>query len=424
MLTSNNVLNFVNETLLLYNFVFLAIVFAQIKVKKNIISLTILCVLSGLLKLFVHLFIDEPLSKVLVPLYVHLPIFLAVFFYYKRSLKITVVALLCAFTLCAPREQIGMFVSYILQNNIRGGVLTKVLVTIPLFYLYITKGVYYVNKVIKTKNRLAIYMVVALQSCYFVLAYVFNIFSSYLYSNNLILAIIIAINVCYIIFSLVYFNVISENERVNTLSRINEIELQSAKNQIKQLRESEKLTAIYRHDLIHHMNFLSNCITNNNSQKALNYISEVVGNIENIKVVHYLKDEDINLLLTYYEKRAKDEGINITIDASSFDLKNYNTTDLCRLISNALTNAINACKKMGENASPFIKLRIFQSNVNIGLEIINSYSVPPLFVKNIPISKEVHHGYGVASIIDVVKKYDGSYNFSASNGVFTLRVIF
>ena len=419
---SNNILIFVNETLLLYNFVFLAIIFAQIKIKDNLISLTILCIFSGLLKLFFHLYIDTTLAKVLVPLYVHLPIFLVIFIYYKKSFKITIIAMLCAFTLCAPREQLGMFASYILDNNIRGGILTKILVTIPLFYLYITKGIVYVNKIIKSKNKMAIYFVIALQACYYFLACIFNIFSGYLYSNNLILAIIIAINIVYIFFSLIYFNVISENERVNTLSRIHEIELQSAKDQIKQLRDNEKLTAIYRHDLIHHMNFLSNCINNNNSPKALDYIHEVVGAIENIKVVRYLNDEDINLLLTYYVKKAKDENIAIEIETASIDLEKYNTTDLCRLLSNALTNAINACNKMNKS-NAFIKLRVFQSNFNIGLEILNSYSIPPIFSKNIPISNEVNHGYGVASIIDVVNKYDGSYYFSAIDGVFTLRVI-
>ena len=46
-----------------------------------------------------------------------------------------------------------------------------------------------------------------------------------------------------------------------------------------------------------------------------------------------------------------------------------------------------------------------------------------VFVNDLPISREKNHGIGVKSMVYVVEKYKGIYQFSAKDGVFIFRTI-
>ena len=109
-------------------------------------------------------------------------------------------------------------------------------------------------------------------------------------------------------------------------------------------------------------------------------------------------------------------------------------------IANALENAINACKLVqtartsinnsyssisdtasdyGEvNSNRIITVKVFDKNNKLCINITNTYAVEPVFVNNTPVSDKAGHGIGIRSIISVIEKYNGVYDFFTEDGLF------
>ena len=136
------------------------------------------------------------------------------------------------------------------------------------------------------------------------------------------------------------------------------------------------------------------------------------------------------------------------MSVTAANLADYKTTDLCSLFANALENAINACKlvqtartsinnsynSISDTASDYnssctsdygvvnsnriITVKVFDKNNKLCINITNTYAVEPIFVNNTPVSDKAGHGIGIRSIISVIEKYNGVYDFFTKDGVF------
>ena len=136
------------------------------------------------------------------------------------------------------------------------------------------------------------------------------------------------------------------------------------------------------------------------------------------------------------------------MSVTAANLADYKPTDLCSLFANALENAINACKlvqtartsinnsysSISDNASDYnsgyasdygeinsnriITVKVFDKNNKLCINITNTYAVEPVFVNNTPVSDKAGHGLGIRSIISVIEKYNGVYDFFTEDGVF------
>ena len=140
--------------------------------------------------------------------------------------------------------------------------------------------------------------------------------------------------------------------------------------------------------------------------------------------------------------------ISPQVSVTAANLADYKPTDLCSLFANALENAINACKLVqtartsinnsyssisdtasdynsgctsdyGEvNSNRIITVKVFDKNNKLCINITNTYAVEPVFVNNTPVSDKAGHGIGIRSIISVIEKYNGVYDFFTEDGVF------
>lgn len=136
------------------------------------------------------------------------------------------------------------------------------------------------------------------------------------------------------------------------------------------------------------------------------------------------------------------------MSVTAANLADYKPTDLCSLFANALENAINAFKLVqtartsinnsyssisdtasdynsgctsdyGEvNSNRIITVKVFDKNNKLCINITNTYAVEPVFVNNTPVSDKAGHGIGIRSIISVIEKYNGVYDFFTEDGVF------
>ena len=189
------------------------------------------------------------------------------------------------------------------------------------------------------------------------------------------------------------------------------------------------------------MNFIQSCLNDNNYTQAQEYISEICTNLDNSRITKYCDNEAVNLILSSYIGKANEHNITTHISVTAANLADYKPTDLCSLFANALENAINACRLVqtgskndynsyngmtvnnstdynSANSNRIITVKVFDKNNKLCINITNTYAVEPIFVNNTPVSDKSGHGIGVRSIISVIEKYNGVYDFFTKDGVF------
>ena len=183
------------------------------------------------------------------------------------------------------------------------------------------------------------------------------------------------------------------------------------------------LASQYRHDMRHHLQYVSACIKNGQEDQALSYITGICQEIDAQKVERYCENEAANLILSAFAGRAKKEGIQMKVNGSLPSFIMVSDSDLCVLLSNALENALHACQSItAATKTRVIDVQFYNKNDHLFLQVENPCEKEVLFENGIPVSHEPGHGIGVQSICAIVERYDGMCSFLMQDDHFILRL--
>ena len=214
----------------------------------------------------------------------------------------------------------------------------------------------------------------------------------------------------------------------NSVKERTQIQLKQAQKSLgiqlnQAVRESQTLASQYRHDMRHHLQYVSACIKNGQEEQAQAYISGICKEIDAQKVERYCENEAANLILSAFAGRAKKEGIEIKIRGSLPAFILISDSDLCVLLSNALENALHACQPLAAaKEACVIDVHFYNKDDRLFLQIENPCGDDISFENGIPVSHEPGHGIGVQSICAIVERYDGMCTFLVQNHHFILRL--
>ena len=206
--------------------------------------------------------------------------------------------------------------------------------------------------------------------------------------------------------------------RLEQLQNSLNLQVGQAVREIEALRESQQKTRAYRHDLRHHLQYLSGCLENGQYEQAQRYIHEINAEIEAARVVTYCENEAANLIFSAFAARAEAQGVKFSLQAVLPHILPISESDLCVLLSNALENALHACK----GADDSIEVQTYEKNGKFFLQVVNDCREAVRFEDGIPVTDRPGHGIGVSSICAIVERYGGLYSFSVKEGKFVLRV--
>lgn len=221
---------------------------------------------------------------------------------------------------------------------------------------------------------------------------------------------------------IILFQIIQEHSASHAVQEMISQQLHDATQQIEQLRIAEKQTAIYRHDMRHHFNYLNTCISQNKLEEATDYIQQIFDVFDETKIIPYSSNESLNLIFSSFQKEAAEKQIVFTVDAPANDFTRFALLDLCKLLYNGLENALRACQQVSP-PKRYIHVELYEKNNKLCCEIRNSYAIEPYFNENgIPLSSRNGHGIGVKSMVYVVNKYHGVYKFSAKDHEFIFQM--
>lgn len=421
-----NIIYLLNHTFVGFFGMVLSAAFCDIawtKRKRHILlsSMAVLLLFQGL----VYFFANEDYAKCLYPVTTHLPLAVLLYFLSKKGLW-SVISVATAYLCCQIRRWIALLVIAVCFGDVAMQRITELVVTLPLLFVLVR----FVAPSVRSVSHYTV-----LVQCQFglipMLYYGFDYLTG-VYTNLLLEGALVAVEfmpfvccVAYLMFVLHLSEAERERSRLEQAQDVLNVQIAQAVREIETLRESQRNAKVYRHDLRHHMQYLSSCIENGKTQQAQTYIREICSGIEADKVTVFCENEAANLIFSSYAARASHQGIPMKIKAVISRVIPASESDLCVLLSNALENALHAClgcKKQGLPA--MIEVLAYEENWKFFLQIINSCGTDVTFVQGIPVTSKPGHGMGVRSICAVVERYNGICTFLVEEGQFILRVSF
>lgn len=201
------------------------------------------------------------------------------------------------------------------------------------------------------------------------------------------------------------------------------LELDAAAEQLHLLDEAHSQSAIYRHDMRHHLTALDGYLALEKPQQAREYIKDVLSDIEAITPQRFCENELVNLLCSSFSKRAERLSCRLTVKAAIPDTLSVADTELSAILSNGLENALTAAGALAEEDRRWISCSCSIRAGKLLIEIMNPYAGTVVMRDGLPVSSREGHGYGCRSIQAIVERNHGMCEFKAERGIFTLRVV-
>jgi len=180
---------------------------------------------------------------------------------------------------------------------------------------------------------------------------------------------------------------------------------------------------IMRHDMKHHLNIINTLLNDKNFAETKTYIHTLEQNLSDTIIERFCDNYAINVILSSLVSKARSENITFECSVSLSEEINIDTIDLGIIISNVISNAINACVKIEDINHRFISIEAKEHYNQLYIQIINSYVGEVKFIGEFPVTEEIGHGLGTRSVAYVAEKYNGVFSFIAEEGRFKTTVV-
>lgn len=368
------------------------------------------------------LFLEPLMVHRYYPIITHIP--LAVWLCGLNRKKIwPFISVFTAYLCCQLRRWLALLIIDLLDGTAVMQYIAELVVTVPLFLLLVYSVAPAVRSMAKEPVRVQ-WQFGFLPIVWYGFDYITQIYTNLFSKGEPLVAEFMSFvcSVSYLVFVLL---TAKEKQIRNQLEQTQftlHLQVEQAVREIALLRETEHQARIYRHDLRHHLQYLTTCMQNGRIEQAQKYIQDIYDKMEAMQVLPYCENEVINLIFSSFAERAKQQHITMKIRAEVPKIISISESDLCVLLSNALENAFHACeevKKHGKQAE--IEVVIYEKAGKLFLQLTNSCE-EVVFEQDIPITHTKGHGVGVRSICAIVEQYKGMYTFTVKEGQFILRI--
>ncbi len=229
-----------------------------------------------------------------------------------------------------------------------------------------------------------------------------------------------------ILVNAVVYYLIADLGKKNTAVRENEIlklkqeyNAQYIKNAAVEYNVLQKL----RHDFKDNYLVIYSLFSENKAAKGLEFINGCIDTLTDTEVFINTDNDIVNAIINTKLSAAKSLGIECTCLSVKY-FSGIEDSDLCRLLSNMLENAVVACMKC-KSEHKCINLKIGFDEYNYTFNLKNTIDISVLD-KNPTLkttkSDNKSHGFGTKIIRDIAEKYNGQCDFYEEKNYFCCNV--
>lgn len=185
-------------------------------------------------------------------------------------------------------------------------------------------------------------------------------------------------------------------------------------------------TRAFRHDIKNHILLMNMLAEQGHYDELKEYLRDMSGVIDESDYVRISGISAVDAILNEKMYEAQAQDITTNFDVVNLDKNDILPLDLCIILSNALDNAIEANMKIENTAERSIRLKVHGNSTFSVISVSNPTAGEPekLPSGGFATSKEdaESHGFGLRSIENTMKKYNGEMVAKCEDGVFTLVV--
>ena len=384
--------------------------------------LTLLCLLFLLMQGLGLVLLGERAVKQLYPLVIHVPLVLILILFMKKSVGVAIVSTCTAYLCCQPPRWGRIAVEALTQSTLAAELVYILLM--PVMYYLLRRFFVAAAYNTMTSSTAALLLFGSLPVTYYIFDYATTIYSDALYSgiqalNEFLPTVLVTF---YVLF-LPAFHLQSQRRTDAEMQRsMLEVELEQSQSEMDSLHRLETQTAVYQHDMRHHLNMLDGLLSAGRPDEAAAYIKKVQADIEAITPRRFCENQLVNLLCSSFTDKAQRQGTVLTVDASLPNDVAISDTELCSLLSNGLENALHAVADLpAERKQISLYCGVRQNKLLI--EIRNPCAGPIAMRDGLPVSDREGHGYGCRSIQAIAQRNGGLCVFSARQGQFLLQIM-
>lgn len=196
--------------------------------------------------------------------------------------------------------------------------------------------------------------------------------------------------------------------------------------QHKEAEETWKELKKFRHDYANHLICIQEQLKKDRNEEALEYVMSLLGNFKGEYGTKKISNSFIDTFLSHKIREGNQEGIRYQTDIVIPKELPFDEVDLCIIMGNALDNAAEAVRKIGEEER-MIRLSLGYKKHALKLAVENSYNGEirkDWRGRLLTTKKDSHsHGIGIYSMEKTIQKYNGLLDISYTQEVFRMKAL-
>ena len=197
--------------------------------------------------------------------------------------------------------------------------------------------------------------------------------------------------------------------------------LQMEAKRYAELKEYMNHTKTLRHDFRQHILVIQHLAECEQLGELKEYLADLTDRAART-YENYCANRAVDAIASHYSHIAQDTRINWRLELP--EVLPLRESDFCAMLGNLVENALKAVKTLPAEYRKVNVISSMLSKFMLGLSVDNPFSGKIELGKDgLPISSEEGHGTGLISVMNTVKRYGGTMDITAENGIFSVNII-
>ncbi len=206
---------------------------------------------------------------------------------------------------------------------------------------------------------------------------------------------------------------LQQNFRLSTELSLLEQEEHSLNRYVEEARARYDRTKSFRHDIRNHIAVVKKLIQSGKLEEAVSYMEDMDDMAETMSFPCSTNNPVVDILVGNKLGIAKSMGIDVDCSLLLPYPCGLRDIDICIVLSNALDNAIHACKSLDAGKEKYIRVSGRIQGDFLMMEVENSFRGKGAFKK----------GTGLSNVKTVAEKYGGAMSIETRGNIFVLHVL-
>ena len=390
--------------------------------KKNMLILSLFFVIDGIVQGFGYYYMTVPLIKMLYPAITHLPLLLLLVIVFKRRVFPSVIAITTTYLCCQIANWASTFSVFFGRPAWSENLVYSIVLIATFIFMWLFVSRYFSGLLLKPNKALFSFSIVPV--LYYIFDYVTTVYTELFYGGYLVIVEFPPFLLCiwYLIFCTVYYEQDRAEKDMENRNRLIEMKYEQSFKEIEAMKKSEKNVSLLRHDMRHFMTVVYEYLESGQGDKAKEYIADILESIEATQRIRFCANEAINMILSSYNEEIEEQNIRFSYQVEVSSQLKISDVDITSILSNSLENAVRETVMLPEEKR-LIELSLREKGEKLLISVENTYLNKPVFVDDIPVSRQKGHGYGTQSIQYTVEKLNGNCYFSVTDDRFRVQIV-